>query len=135
VNAEFEINEAFMAKLKDFDPTIKIAWPATNFAPVSGQPYLRPTMMFGITNITGVANEDTIHYLGVFLVDLFWPENKGMTVQLAKAMLLLDYFKKGTDLSVTGVKIRVQNKPYLSRSLQEPGWSQLPINIPWRASS
>lgn len=131
MNAEMLINEAFMNRIELFG--LEVAWPATYYAPKSDQPYLRPTMLFGASVIPTVGDNDTAQYFGVFIVDIFWPENDGLKVQLEKAMSLMDFFKKGTDLSTDEVKLRVQNKPYLSSTQQEPGWSMLPVNIPWRA--
>jgi Bacteriophage related domain of unknown function len=132
MNAEPIIFEALMAKLRDFGEP-EVAWPNMGYAPKSTTPYLRPTVLFGFSNIPGVADDDTAQYDGIFQVDIFWPENQGLTQPINKAKALEDYFAKGTDLSTDEVKIKIQNKPFISPAQQEPGWVQVPVSVPWRA--
>ena len=132
MSSEVIIYETLMDRLRDFGDA-EVAWPAVNYVPKSGQHYLRPTVLWGTSNIPNVGAADSEFYSGILQIDVFWPENQGLTLPTTKAKEIIEFFPKGLDLSAGQLKLKIQNKPYVSPALQEPGWIQVPVSIPWRA--
>lgn len=135
---ETKIMEALMDHLSDLtlDPTMSVSWPGLNFTPPrdnAGKPkgYLKASFLPAETVPFAVRHRGTNDHRGVFQVDVFWPENQGETTPSDTAAAIIDHFKRGTKLYREGVKVEVIRPPYRSPALQEPGYLQIPVNIPY----
>lgn len=110
---------------------IAVAYPARDFSPPAETPYLRISWLPARTD--PVAIKRTNEYSGIFQVDVFWPDNKGLIKPLEFAALLVAHYVRGTTLFREGIKVRVHRPPSVAPAMQEPGWVQVPVSIPYQA--
>lgn len=131
---ETRIYEALAVRLSALvlSPAMQIAWPGKNFTkPATG--YLRASFLPAQTGAFARSGTGSNEHRGVFQVDVFWPENQGETAPSERAATIIAHFKRGTVLSREGAAIRIDAPPYRSPSLQEPGFIQIPVSIPYHA--
>lgn len=130
---ETRIAEALFARLASLvlSPAVPVAWPGRDFR-ASGA-YLRPSFLPAATAAFSVRPDGTNEHRGLLQVDVFWPEDKGLTEPMERASEVIAHFKRGTTMYREGVKVRVVRPPYPSPALQEPGWLQVTVSIPYLA--
>lgn len=133
VGLETKIFRALTDRLDALVATLKIpvAYPGAGFKPITGKEYLRPWLLPAPTDPLTLAHSN--QYSGILQVDVFWPEGQGIIKPMEKASAIIAHFPKGIRLYHEGVKVVVSGPPFIARALQEPGWLQLPINIPYAA--
>ena len=128
--------EALLARLATLvlAPALPVAWPGVAFTPpTSGSGYLRPTWLPAETSVFGVGDDDAEVYRGVLQVDVFWPEGRGYVEPLERAGAVAEHFTKGTKMDRQGVRVRVENSPSVEQPLDEPGWTHVPVTVPYAA--
>jgi hypothetical protein len=136
---ELKIFKALIARLDAYVAAspIPVAIPNVDFDPTkltSAQPgYLRPSMLPAASQDFAVSNNGSIICLGLMQVDVFWRNNQGLVKPLGRAADLMDFFKKGTRLVFQGVRVHVLKPPFYAAPMQEPGWIQIPVSIPYTA--
>lgn len=134
---ETMIDEALMNHLTRFvfEPISEIqslvAYPNKPFTPVAGKPHLRITNLHSQTVPAGYGDEADNYHTGVFVINVFYPENKGTTEPGDLVGALIAHFKRGTAMPGDDITVHVDGPPWRSPPLQPPQWYQLGINIPW----
>jgi len=130
---ETKIFRALTDRLTTFvnSDKIAVAYPNVSYKPVEGTPYLRPNLIPAPTD--ALTLDGSSRYDGILQVDVFWPEGQGIIKPMEKASAIIAHFPKQVKLFHEGVRVVVNGPPYIARALQEPGWLQLPINIPYTA--
>lgn len=126
-----KIFEALTARLATLVTGLPVAWPNVDFKPGQGG-YLKPSWLPADTVMSAVA-QGTHQARGVFQVSVYWPEDDGLTAPLEVAGAVAAHFAKGTKLDRQGVRVRVENPPSVAAALQETGWLQVPVTVPYRA--
>jgi hypothetical protein len=131
---ETRIYEALAAQLAALalTPAMPIAWPNVDFKPPATG-YLRASFLPAATGAFARSGTGSNEHRGIFQIDVFWPENKGETEPSNKAAAIIAHFKRGTVLSREGATIRIDDPPYRGPSLQEPGFLQIPVSVPYHA--
>lgn len=112
------------------NPTL-VAYPGLSFIPTAGQPFLRPWLLPAPTLATDWARSND--YSGIFSIDVFWPAGQGIKPAMAAASQLIDWFIGGSPYAGVDIAVQINDPPYISPALQEPGWLQIPVNIKYRA--
>jgi hypothetical protein len=113
--------------------SIAIARTGLNYTPTAGTKFLRATHLPAATRAIGNGNDDTNEFRGLFQVDVFWPEGKGVVAAKEEAAKVIAYFAKGTSLTHQSVTVKIKRPPYELPAMQEDGWIIVPVTIPYLA--
>lgn len=68
---------------------------------------------------------------GIFQASVFVPEGHGLSTATETAGLICDAFARGTKINSGSITIRIDDEPDVGPDIQEPGWTQIPISIPY----
>lgn len=71
--------------------------------------------------------------VGALQVTFCFPANTGTEAIEAKAEQLRLRFKRGTTLNANGIRVLVQNHPYMGPGMPDGGWYRLPVRVPFIA--
>lgn len=82
------------------------AWENKSFEPVTGQLYLRATLLPAGTEPTGFSDASDEH-IGVYQVDVIAPSGKGKGEAMTVADQVADHFKRDTALTANNTKVTV----------------------------
>lgn len=113
-----------------------IAWPNDDYAPVIGTLYARPTNLAGdFGQITlGSSGQDRVD--GIYQVDIFSPSGKGKLESMTMADLIADRFKRGTNITYSGLTLRIRGVSGPKNAINEDnGWFHTFIEITYRANT
>jgi hypothetical protein len=134
---ETKILEALLGRLATLtlSPVVPVAWPMVGYTP-GASPYIRPWLLPGTTTQVELGSEGHNRHTGIFQVSLFWPESSaGIRRPMEAAGAIARHFRRGLDISSDGVVVRIFSPPYTSPLQQEPGWSQIPVNVPYQCDT
>jgi hypothetical protein len=109
-----------------------VAYPGSQFVPVPSKPFLRPALLLNPTLAFDLVRTNV--YSGIFQISVFWPEQQGLVAPLEKASAVAAHFQRGYRLVREGIRVDIVNPPSVGSALQEPGWLQMPVSIPFRSS-
>ena len=130
---EGTIEQAFNTQLQAVatSQSVAVAWPNLPFTPVANKGYLKPALLTGRTLqiVLGARGEN--RHAGIYQVSVFWPENKATIPARDLAGVVMEAFKLGTQLTQDGLIVRVNAPPWPDAALQETGWYQVPVSIPY----
>lgn len=145
--AESIIEEALLHRLSTLvlSPVVPVAWPRTKFDPVPTSPYLRPKFVPVPTQQMALGSNGPNRHSGLFQVSVFYPALPDATASVPKGSIapaeiagsVIKHFKRGTIINRNGLFVRVgsadgsANVPWRSPAIEEPGWYQIPVTIPW----
>jgi hypothetical protein len=107
-----------------------IAWPNVPFTPTTGTAYIRSTFI-PVTRrpVTAGPNAEQLH-TGLFMVNIYTPEDAGASAGMTYADQLLARFK-GSDAEVAStVTVRFAYSE-AKRPLHEPPFYVIPVEISW----
>lgn len=69
---------------------------------------------------------------GIYQVSVYDPDkNRGLFPALETAGAVREHFKRAV-ISRNGLDIRIIPTPYISPPIGEPGWNQVPCNVPYQ---
>ena len=108
-----KIKKAFEKKLAALTPAISTAYESVSFTPVSGVPYQRVQIVPDAPTNT-VLSSGFYRETGEFQIFLMYPPNQGTGTALARAQLVRDYFKRGTNLVESGLTILIFRTPTIA---------------------
>ena len=118
-----------------FSPAMPIAYPGVLF-PLAGQQkpdnYLQVSFLPNRTDTLSVGQGSQMHQ-GLLQVSVYWKAGVGYVKPLDVADRIIRHFAKGTRLVSNGVKIQIDNKPWVAGPLQEGDRVQFPTTIPYRS--
>lgn len=110
-------------------PIIPIAYENNNYVPVTGQRYLRGTLLPADTLNPSQGGEHK-RYRGIYQVDVFMPANGGTggASALTKAIEVL--FKCPTAIPRDGVNVRINRTPSVGRGAPDgAGFYMVPVSV------
>lgn len=131
MSVESDILDALSARLAALAPEWPIAWPNLPFAPATGTPYQRASLMFA-EPVSRVRAEDSTTWRGIFQVDVFYPENLGDQRALDRAGLVARWFPLALRMTKNATTVKVTATPAVASPVQSPGWRSVPVSVPWR---
>lgn len=112
------------------------SWENVLFTPSTGKPYVSEQYVPGpVAQVTLGALGD-LEFTGIYVLHVYVPSNTGISADGKYADRLLDLFAPRTAIALSNgdvVRIRSDVGPYRGQRVQpEPGWSVIPVNIPFR---
>jgi len=127
-----DISAALDGRLNSMVGLPPVAWENTNYEPVVGTLYLRPTNITGDTNQATLGDSGTDLTIGIYQVDVLAEAGKGKNTALVMADKIADHFKRGTDLTYNS---RVVTVISVQRSVStiDAGWYIIPVEIIYKS--
>jgi hypothetical protein len=110
---------------------IAVAYPGRGFTPTQETPYLRVSWLPARTEPVSI--KTTNDYTGLLQISVFWPDSKGIVQAVGKASEIIAHFRRTTFLYREGVRVKIHRPPYAAPAMQEPGWVQIPVDVPYQA--
>jgi|TARA_R110000822_G_scaffold59380_5_gene148250 hypothetical protein len=104
-----DISAALDSQLNTLTGSSPVAWENTVYKPIKNTLYLRPTHLPAPTVQAGLGTTGIDEYLGLYQIDVFAPAGTGRGIAEAKADVIANHFKRGTDLLYNGVYVRLGN--------------------------
>lgn len=108
-----KIKKAFEKKLATITPALATAYESVSFTPVAGTAYQRVQISPDAPDNTVMAS-GFYREQGEFQVFLMYPVNQGTGAALARAQLIRDTFKRGTNLVESGLTILIFRTPTIA---------------------
>jgi hypothetical protein len=132
---ETKIFGALAARLDAFVSAypIDVAYPNINFMPRPRMPYLRPWMLPAPTISASLIAPGSMDFKGIFQIDVFWPAGQGLIQALEKSAAIIAHFATTRLIYQDGFAVQINEAPYASPAMQEPGWVHIPVSIRFRA--
>lgn len=127
-----KIRAAFVARLLTFPSLPSVAWENVPFTPTAGAVYLQPALMDGEPYQAEIGTNGQNVHNGIFQISIFAPAGHGTATINALRDNLVDYFKRGTVLTNSGVNVRI-SKAYPVALIQETDWIHIPVKINFTA--
>ena len=125
-----EIADALLTHIKGAGLSIPIAFPGAEFPQPTGA-YVQVSLFPSPTAAATLTSHDV--QSGVMQASVFWPRGEGLISPMAVADAICARFARNTEIKGTAVVIHINRPPYTASILQEAGWMQLPVTIPWTA--
>ena len=115
-------------------PAVSLAMPNVPFAPVTGETYMRASVMFADTNQPALSHDSHRRFQGIFQVSVFAPLDEGPVKAAVIADLVADQFARGTRLTDNDLIVEIGPAPPTINTpiKEEERWHQ-PCSIPWFA--
>lgn len=113
---------------------IAISLPNIAFTPpTAGQnaKWLRATFLPAPTASLPVGSGSDQYY-GILQVDVFYGQGAGEYAPGRIASAVIDYFKRGTEVSKDGFTARVYRRPSRGPMIKDDPWVMLPVTIPYQ---
>ena len=128
------IRAAFATKLLTYTSVPSIAWENVPFTPVIGTAYIKPVLLPGEPQQAEIGTNGINRHYGIFQISIFAPAGKGIATISSLRDGLIDFFKRGTTLTHSGVTVRIR-KAYPAPQMQETDWLHQPITIQFTADA
>lgn len=139
---ETDIFDAFEAKLSALvlSPALEIEWPNVGFKPPLDErgdpaPYLRASHLPGEPNQITLGSTGQNRHVGVFQVDVMWPEGEGIVAPGRIADAIVAHFKRGTDMTSGAALVRVIKPPSRAPAISVPPRVQIPVSIRYQVDA
>lgn len=110
------------------------AWPNRPFTPVSTG-YLRCNHLPNTTRQVELGDNGRNRHIGLFQVDVVWPQGTGSLVPMEVASAIIDRFARGTSFTQDTVTVRIIQPPSVAPALQEDPYIVFPVTIPYQADA
>lgn len=81
----------------------------------------------------GLEDSAQQEHRGIYQVEIVWKVGSGLQAQMDVAGEIVAHFAKGTSLTVDGVTVRVEQKPWPLTPINEGDEVRVPVTIPWRS--
>jgi len=119
-----DIRATLETALNGMSPALATAWQNVPFTPVVGTPYQRTSLLFAKPDNRekGAGFQD----LGIFQVDLCYPQSVGANPAEARAELLRTTFKRGTPLSNN---VSISETPEIKPAYNDGDRFVIPVRI------
>jgi hypothetical protein len=122
------IRQALETQLNTITPTLATAWENVPFTPVSGVAYQQVNLVIaGNKDIT--VSDSSYIMTGFLQVMLVYPIGTGAKLASTRADLLLSTFKRGLELTASGVKVRIHKAPVIAPAIIDGAFYKLPVTI------
>ncbi len=134
---ETKIEEALLNRLNalTFTPAIPIAWIGHDFTPPTG-PWLRPTLL-PVPTVDPTIKLNHPILGGIFQISVYNKPTADLepkrlyiaTKEIAAAVV--NWFEQERRLEREGVTVCLDEPPWIAPAIQDEGWLQLPVSVPY----
>lgn len=133
---ETKILNALLSRLSSLtlSPAMPVAYPNVAFTP-SATGYLRATHVPNTANQVTLGASGKNRFEGLLQVDVFWPEDAGLVAPSERAGAVAAHFKRGTDITLDSITVRIVTPPEIRQALQSPPYTQIPVMIRYQADA
>lgn len=127
-----KIQQALETRLATMSPALATVAENVDYTPTTGTPYQRLTMVTGEPDNSSIGQR---HYIevGVFMVTLCYPKNTGANACRTRAESVRTLFKRGTTLTIDGIRIIVPRTPKVSTGYVDGDRFCIPVTITYEA--
>ena len=115
------------------NPATDVAYPNVAFTPAGRSPYRKVEFIPNLADLVGIAFDSSRDFQGLLQVSVFWKAGDGLVKPTQVAAQIAAHFAPGTRIARNGITVRIDQKPRVISSIQEPDWTQIPVSIAWRA--
>jgi hypothetical protein len=131
-STETEIWLAIKARVQDAAGHLSVAWPAEDFFPVAGTPFLQVSNL--INQPTRLSLAPGPHdRTGVLLMVLVYPFGQAVEVSGECAAQIGAQFPADLKLRYGEACVKVESAAHVMEGFRDGGWWRTPINVFWRA--
>lgn len=132
--SELKIHKALITSLQSTGLAHSIAYEGVKFEPVQGQPWLRVTMLPATNTPSSLGVGGTDERLGIFQIDVTYPQNIGVGALLQDVDTLLNYYVAGRRFFSEGQCVLVRRT---DRSAIRPldGWQRASVSVNYSAQT
>lgn len=136
-HVESKIFEGFTVRLAalTFSPVLPIAWPNVSFTPPAAGKYLRARHLPNTPEQISLGSTGFNRHVGLFQVDVVWPEGVGETAPKEIAGAIVAQFKRGTEFTRESIIIRIPAPPAIAPSIQDGKSYVIPVTIRYQADA
>ncbi len=135
---EVAIPRALLRQLAQFaaaqNPALTVSYPNTDYTvpqPSKTVQWLRATFMPADTATLGLYQADTNQHYGIFQIDVFQGQGIGEPAPGRVASAIIDYFARGTRLSLDGFNVDIVRSPFRGPMIMDDPWVFIPVRIPY----
>lgn len=107
-----------------------IAWPNVPFTPTTGTAYLRAQYIPLVRRPVVAGPGPEQRYSGLFMVNIYTPEDAGAAAGIGHADRLLSWFNGSDAVTTTNVIVRLDYSE-AKGALHEPPFYVIPVEIGW----
>jgi len=108
-----------------------VQWPNVSFDP-GGNYWMRPTLLPAEPSMAALGEDADNRNIGIYQVDIFWPQGTGEGPPSSKAEEVMQQFKRGTVITLSGTTVRIE-RAYRESGRWEESWYQIPVIIDYVA--
>ncbi len=134
---ETKIERALMYHMSTLvlSPVMSVAYPNADFTPPAAG-YLRATHVPNTANQVTMGSNGKNRFLGLLQIDIMWPQNSGgYSAPMERAGAVAAHFKRGTNITLDGVTVRIVRPPETRPMLKSPPYVQVPVMIRYQADA
>lgn len=113
-------------------PRPDVAFENAPYTPRQGTPYMQLTLLPGKTENPTMGDQFK-RETGLLQLSLYYPVNAGPALAYTQAEVARSHFPRGLTLSDTGVRVLIDEHPYVGSAMQDEGWFMVPVSIPYIA--
>jgi hypothetical protein len=126
---ETDISKALDTRLSIMAGLPAVAWENTEYEPVHGTTWLRPTLLPALTR-AGTTTTD--RHEGIYQISVFVKPGTGKAVINALVDAIADHFKPTTELTSGSVTVRCISVSALG-ARREDAWYHIPVEVRYNA--
>lgn len=123
-----DIAGALETRLSTLPGSTDIAYENAGYSPTIGTPYLAVTHQPAQTTQAAIGIEGTDLQTGVMAIGVYYPKNQGRGSASTKADAIIEHFKRGTTLTLNGVKVLIR-QTWRNQAVVDADWYQVPVSI------
>lgn len=118
-------------------PALPIAFPNSAFdqTTTGKDGYLRATHVPNTVSQITLGDLGKNRFLGIFQIDVMWPKNTGYVTSGEIAGAVAAHFKRGTDIALDGITVRIIKPPRIAQALQSDPFVQIPVMVQYQADA
>jgi len=126
------VRTALESKLNAMTPAVAIAWNNLGYTPVTGTPY-QACYLLPAKPDNPTLGDGFYRMQGIFQISLFYPTGVGPQTADKRADLTAAAFKRGTTMTSGGIKVLVDEAPYIGQGRADGDRWMIPIRVRYSA--
>jgi len=125
-----DISAALDDQLNDMTSLPPVAWENKEYEPTKDTLYLKPTILPGTVEATGLGATAQDESIGIYQVTVFGATGDGKNETVVMADKVADQFKRGTYLTYNSRTVRIEQVRRHGAVIVD-GWYTITVDIHW----